>query len=85
MAQSWSGERKWGKRDDRVGVKDVGGKKVGWGFVLTFTLAPQLMLRCCHFHHLKCCHFRSRSLVFAMVSKGAEGGQEGGSLGRFPF
>lgn len=67
----------WGGDDDRVGVKDVGGKEVGWGFALTFTLAPQLMLRCCHFHHLKCCHFRWRSLVFAMGSRGVEGGREG--------
>lgn len=67
------------KRDDRAGVKDVGGKReretlVG-GFALTFTLAPQLMLRCCHFHHLKCCHFRCRSLAFAVGSRGVEGGK----------
>lgn len=77
-----------GKRDDRVGVKDVSGEEVGWGFALTFTLAPQLMLRCCHFHHLKCCHFRWRSLVFTVGCRGVaarEGGQERGSLGRFPF
>lgn len=59
-----------GKSDDRAGVEDVGRKKVGWGFTLTSTLAPQLMLRCCHFHHLKCCHFRCRSLVFAIGSGG---------------
>lgn len=51
--------------------------EVGWGFALTFTLAPQLMLRCCHFHHLKCCHFRCWSLAFAMGSNGVEGGREG--------
>ena len=69
------GERgRGGKRDDIVGVKDVGGKEDGWGFTLTFTLAPQLMLRCCHFHHLKCCHFRCWSLVFTVVSGGGFGG-----------
>lgn len=52
-------------------------REVGWGFALTFTLTPQLMLRCCHFHHLKCCHFRCRSLAFAMGSRGVEGGREG--------
>lgn len=55
-------------------------KEVRWGFALTFASAPQLMLRCCHFHHLKCCHFRCRSLVFMVSSEGG-----GGSLGRFPF
>lgn len=53
------------------------GREVRRGFALTFTLAPQLMLRCCHFHHLKCCHFRCRSLVFAVGSKGGGGGNEG--------
>lgn len=70
-------------------MKDVGGKRLVGGFALTFTLAPQLMLRCCHFHHLKCCHFRCRSLALAMGSRRVEGGrgrgQEGGSLERFPF
>lgn len=70
------------ERDGRVGERMWVEREVGWGFALTFTLAPQLMLRCCHFHHLKCCHFRCRSLAFAV---GAGGGQEGGSLGRFPF
>lgn len=53
------------------------GREVRRGFALTFSLAPQLMLRCCHFHHLKCCHFRCRSLVFAVGSKGGGGGNQG--------
>lgn len=68
-------------------------REVGWGVCTDFTLAPQLMLRCCHFHHLKCCHFRCRSLAFAVGFwdvggrgvKGGYKGQAGGSLGRFPF
>lgn len=46
------------------------------GGALTFTLAPQLMLRCCHFHHLKCCHFRCWSLALAVGSGGREGKRE---------
>lgn len=45
MAQSWSGERKWGKRDDRVGVKDVGGKK-GWpGVRADFHFSPSAYVK----------------------------------------
>ena len=63
----------WQSRGEGCGWKG----EVGWGFAVTFTLAPQLMLRCCHFHHLKCCHFRCRSLAFAMGSRGVEGRSKG--------
>lgn len=58
------------------------GKEVGLGFALTFTFAPQLVLRCCHFHHLKCCHFRCRSLTFAMGPEGREEEEKEGRRAR---
>lgn len=77
-----------GKRDDRAGVKDVGGKR-GWLGVRTdFHFSPSAYVKMLSLSPSQVLPLQMPELSVRnglQEGGGRERGQEGGSLGRFPF